>query len=81
MRPSRVYTCIVCGAKGLDTSSTGCRKFCSRDCAAAHWRRTHGAGKTSPGCLFNDGVACDNHKCINCGWHPNVERRRKEAMA
>ena len=81
MRPFTQYTCVVCGAKGIDRSSTGTRMFCSRDCAAKHWRKTHGAGKTSPGCLFNDGVACEKHNCLNCGWHPSVERRRKEAMA
>lgn len=78
---ARIYTCIVCGAVGVDRSSTGTRKFCSQACSNAYWRKAHGVRVKSPGCLFNEGVACEVHQCINCGWHPSVERRRKEAFA
>ena len=74
------YTCIVCGAKGIDRSGTGRRKFCSRQCSEEYWRKENGVGKKSPGCLFNDGVACEVQDCGKCGWHHNVEKRRKEAL-
>lgn len=74
------YTCIVCGAKGIDRSSTGARKFCSHECSNSYWRQVNGVGKKSPGCIFNEGVACEVHQCLNCGWHPRVERIRKEAL-
>lgn len=77
---ARFYTCIVCGVKGIDRSSTGCRKFCSKECSTRYWNKKHAVGKESPGCLFNEGVACENQQCLNCGWHPNVEKRRKEAL-
>ncbi len=75
------YTCIVCGAKGIDRSGTGRRKFCSRQCSDLYWRKENGSeAKAGAGCLFNEGVACENHQCLTCGWHPNVEKRRKEAL-
>ena len=78
---SRIYTCIICGAKGVDRSSTGGRMYCSSSCSKEHYRRTNGIGvDVSPGCLFNEGVACNEHRCLKCGWHPSVEARRKEAM-
>ena len=77
---AKEYTCIVCGARGIDRSSTGERKFCSKSCSATYWRMTHGVRDKSPGCLFNEGVACEIHRCVDCGWHPNVEQRRKRAF-
>ena len=77
---AKEYTCIVCGAKGIDRSSTGGRKFCSKECSNQYWHQKNGVGKKSPGCIFNEGVACEVHKCYNCGWHPNVARRRMEAL-
>lgn len=78
---SRSYTCIVCGAKGVDRSPAGGRLYCSSTCSKEHYRRNNGIGVVaSPGCLFNDGVACDERRCYNCGWYPSVEARRKEAL-
>jgi hypothetical protein len=75
------YTCIVCGAKGIDSSHTGNRKFCSKECSAVHWRQTHGFGaNVGESCFFNEGVVCEDHKCVNCGWNPAVIKLRKEAM-
>lgn len=28
-------------------------------------------------CIHNPGVFCDEHKCRNCGWDPEVESVRK----
>ena len=76
---AKEYTCIFCGAKGVDRSTTGDRKFCSKNCAAKHWRRVHSVRHESTGCLFNEGVACDNHsRCLSCGWNPEVDSLRKE---
>ena len=78
---ARGYTCIVCGARGVDRSSTGGRMFCSSTCSKTYYRRVNGIGvDVSPGCLFNEGVACAKRQCYNCGWHPSVEARRKEAL-
>jgi hypothetical protein len=71
------YTCIVCGAKGLSTQD---RKFCCKNCAEAHYRKTHGiAEDTRPSCLYNDGVVCYTPNCAKCGWNPEVAKKRTEA--
>jgi hypothetical protein len=31
-------------------------------------------------CKYNDEVNCDTMNCENCGWNPEVERRRKESL-
>ena len=31
-------------------------------------------------CIHNDGVVCDVHNCETCGWNPDVEKKRKEAI-
>lgn len=75
------YTCIVCGAKGIDRSGTGKRKFCSRKCSDLYWRQeTKSVAQEGYGCLFNEGVSCEVQDCKSCGWHPIVERRRREAI-
>lgn len=75
-------TCLCCGAKAIDMSRTGTKKFCSEQCAQLHFRRSRGVGvKTvSPPCIHNIGVLCAEHKCGRCGWNPKVELRRKEAL-
>lgn len=75
------FTCLFCGAKGIDNSRTGTRKFCNENCAAAHWRAEQGIGDDQrERCLFNEGVVCDQHRCSNCGWNPAVAQKRMEAL-
>ena len=79
----REFTCIVCGAKDIDRSRTGTKKFCSGTCAHHYYRRTHGIGTEfkSPSCIYNNWVICCNRSCGSCGWNPEVETKRKQALA
>ena len=80
MRKVREFTCVVCGKKGTDRSSTGCRKFCGTPCAVKYyyWENNREAKRgLGPSCKYNEGVACEIHRCRNCGWNPAVEARRK----
>lgn len=74
----REFTCIVCGTKGIDTSVSGCKIFCSRRCREIHRSKVR-AENLIP-CQYNDGVICDRQKCSTCGWNPKVEKRRKEKL-
>lgn len=31
-------------------------------------------------CPHNDACRCTVKECYKCGWHPKVEKRRKEAL-
>lgn len=78
----RKFTCLNCGAKGIDNSKSGNRKFCDPNCTQAYYRRQHGVGveiKTPP-CTYNKEIRCNEHKCGSCGWNPKVEKKRKEAL-
>lgn len=75
------FTCIVCGAKGIDTSHSQNKMFCSLECKNYHWRRTHGQGESEyERCVYNDGVMCDDPNCKRCGWNPDVTKRRMGAI-
>lgn len=76
----REFTCIVCGEKGIDKSHKRNKMFCSKECGQAHYRQINGFGsRVGEDCYFNEGVACDEHHCENCGWNPAVIKIRKEA--
>ena len=70
----REFTCIVCGAKGIDGTTRGNRVFCSKKCCNKYQTL-----KLIP-CKFNEGVNCEKQECSNCGWTPDVAQRRKEAL-
>ena len=73
----REFTCVICGAKGIDRSATQRKKYCSTECAnkARYCKRGNEAETI---CKFNDGVQCVDQQCERCGWNPAVEQRRKE---
>lgn len=78
MRKHREFTCIICGKKSIDRSPSGTKKYCSHECYyASFYQRTCGNKQR---CRFNKGVQCAAHECIDCGWNPQVEQRRKEAF-
>ena len=79
----REFTCLYCGAKGIDMSRTNTRKFCNENCTQAYYRRRHGVGVKikTPSCIHNKEIRCMDHKCATCGWNPKVEKKRKEALA
>lgn len=74
-------TCQFCGNKFKSFRDR--KKFCSMDCYNKHretlvaqginaWQQTL--------CRYNEGVACEDHQCDNCGWNPAVVQKRSEAM-
>lgn len=36
--------------------------------------------KKTGNCRYNEGVICDKRACLRCGFHPDVEARRKAAI-
>ena len=70
----REFTCIVCGTKGIDRTANGNKLYCSQRCY-----EKHRSSLLAP-CKFNDGVNCERQKCGNCGWNPDVAKRRKEKI-
>ena len=77
---TREFTCVVCGTKGIDRSATQNKRFCSRQCQDTYWNwKRYGKNNNNP-CLHNEGVACINHNCDNCGWNPKVAKKRMEAI-
>lgn len=68
------FTCIVCGTKGFDRSFSETKMFCSKKC-----KRKHMASFLTQ-CKYNDAVLCERQKCNNCGWNPEVDKRRKEML-
>ena len=76
----REFTCIVCGTKAIDRSHGQTRVFCSIECKNYHWRKTHAQRTVEyEQCIYNEGVECSRHKCRNCGWNPDVTKKRMEA--
>ena len=70
----REFTCVVCGAKGIDRSRTGTKIYCSEKC-----REKHRADNLTT-CKYNVGVCCAVRRCSACGWNPEVEKRRKQKL-
>lgn len=79
----REFTCLYCGAKGIDRSTTKSRKFCDIHCSQSyHHKKKQGKLEIAPihPCIYNRQIRCDLHKCGVCGWNPKVEQKRKEAL-
>lgn len=79
----REFTCLYCGAKGIDMSRTKSKKFCNEHCLQSyHYKKKKGkldAVPTRP-CIHNREVQCNLKMCGTCGWNPKVEKKRKEAL-
>ena len=75
----REFTCVVCGAKGIDKSARQDKKYCGKDCAnkARSFKR---GNLIETAYLNNNGVLCGSPNCDRCGWNPAVERLRKEML-
>ena len=79
----REFTCLCCGAKGIDKSRTKLKKFCDYHCSQRyHHKKKQGKLDIEPilPCIYNIAVSCRHHKCSTCGWNPKVEQKRKEAL-
>lgn len=37
----------------------------------------HGKRASSDICKYNNGVLCEERNCEDCGWNPQIEKRRK----
>lgn len=80
----REFICLNCGAKCVDTSRTKNKKFCDMHCNQAYYyKKKRGKLEAAPvlPCIYNRQVQCDQQKCSTCGWNPDVEQKRKEALA
>lgn len=75
----REYTCVVCGAKGIDESYAHNRKYCSRRCRDIYHTNERTKISENP-CLHNENIMCNHHKCGSCGWNPAVAKKRLEAF-
>ena len=73
------FTCVICGKKALDKSTTQSRMYCSQKCASVAYERNRKTRRKAC-CIHNSEVQCFGHKCSSCGWNPKVETRRKEAL-
>ena len=78
----REITCVVCGEKITDSTTNHTKLYCSELCAGEAWRRRKGKKPRQrvPSCIHNKYIECEIHKCSTCGWNPNVELKRKEAL-
>ena len=81
MRTYREFNCEECGRKTIDKSVRQNGKYCSPYCnKRAYLRRKGKAKDVIILCKYNEGVACDSPNCYGCGWHPDVEKKRKELL-
>ena len=76
----REFTCVFCGKKSIDKSVNHLKMFCSSTCRMRDYNQRH---KYDPRpekqeCKYNDGVECLDSKCANCGWNPEVAKKRTE---
>ena len=69
-------TCAVCNREFLTDAFNG--RYCSIECRYDARCAQYGWGKKC--CKFNDYVNCGVHGCEKCGWNPEVEQKRKEAI-
>lgn len=78
----RVFTCAACGKQAVDMSMGQNKRFCSKHCKNIAYEMNRKMRRESMGscCIHNKEIQCFAHKCSNCGWNPNVETRRKEAL-
>lgn len=70
------FICKQCGDEFEGKPGETVRLFCSGKCF--HDFRRQESKHTCPN---NHHVICtDRYYCYKCGWNPEVEKRRKEAM-
>ena len=73
--------CIICGKEFLDTSYKKNRTVCSPECKRERYYRWRNARKIDDECPYNTYVQCLSvRNCSACGWNPDVEKERKEAL-
>jgi hypothetical protein len=75
----REFTCVECGAKGIDRGPRQNAKYCSPKCNNRHRKRKLRAVEQFE-CKHNEGVICNNQKCDSCGWNPEVQKVREEKI-
>lgn len=61
--------CIICG-KNVPSAN---QLYCGPTCRNKGWYRREV-------CLDTDYLDCYGGDCSRCGWNPEVEKRRKEAL-
>ena len=77
----REFTCIYCGAKSIDRSTSQSKKYCDITCQRAYLnQKKRKKLDVDCTCIHNRNVLCNLQKCSTCGWNPNVELKRKEAI-
>lgn len=77
----REFTCAVCGVKAIDRGVRQNAKYCSQRCR--NYANRKGIKIEEEAlclCMHNEGVLCTIRQCEGCGWNPEVEKRRKEAL-
>lgn len=78
----REFNCVYCGRKAEDWGLLQNKIYCSDSCCqkAYQRRKRKEAKEVVMSCKYNEEVNCDGMNCENCGWNPEVERRRKESL-
>ena len=76
----REFTCVVCGKKGIDRSTSYVKKFCGQSCRMKDYNLRHKYDHRyeKQECKYNEGVECFVAKCEKCGWNPEVAKKRSE---
>lgn len=69
-------TCDICNREFWTDAFTG--RYCSIECRYEARCAQYGWGKRY--CKFNEHVNCAVQECDKCGWNPEVEQKRKEAI-
>ena len=74
--------CYNCGEVSIDRSRNARGKFCSKKCYQEYSNKLRGAALDEKmRCIYNSYVVCVEHNCQSCGWNPEVETKRKAALA
>ena len=80
MEDKKIGVCVICGKEFAKTRSD--KKYCTRLCAmssagkAARERQKYEIADCGTDCPFNMALICYVRKCANCGWNPDVEKKR-----
>lgn len=73
------FICEYCGKKAISTARGGKQqKYCSNECRVLGIKRR--GGWCGDACPHNPEVLCTDPDCDKCGWNPEVEKKRKEAL-
>lgn len=73
------FICEYCGKKAISTKHGGKdQKYCSKECREKAVLQRGGWGGER--CPHNPEVLCTVPDCDKCGWNPEVEKKRKEAL-